>query len=219
MCDQATVEGVAEDLGECLVVERKPLRLQSLDNVGIAQALLCLQLKGQADELALFIGLYHLLPVHLILVISHGCLSWPVAFPGHGQHARRAALPALVVVHVPHREVDALHEHAHGRGGVHWLGDGQQRDAQLTQPVGDEGGAGARAGEAVVAVDDDVADIVAALLHEVEHPLELLPLVGLGALVGAAEFTHHLIAVALGVGAATVELCLQALVRLGLLFC
>nr|WP_139237074.1 hypothetical protein [Pontibacter akesuensis] len=62
-----------------------------------------------------------------------------------------------------------------------------------------------------------MADLVAALLHEVKHQLEVLALIVLGALVGAAELVHDFIAVALGITAAALQLRLQALVRLGLL--
>ncbi|KAA3437677.1 hypothetical protein FOA19_10245 [Rufibacter hautae] len=69
-----------------------------------------------------------------------------------------------------------------------------------------------------MAIDDNVAHLLAALLRKFQHELEMLPLIVLGALISAAKGLYHLITVALGIGTATLQLRFQALVCLGLLF-
>nr|WP_255478825.1 hypothetical protein [Rufibacter sp. XAAS-G3-1] len=216
--DEPAVEGVAEDLGQGLVIQREPLCLQPLDDVGVTQALLGLELEGQPYQLSGLVGFDDLLSVHAVLVVAHGRRAHPEALAHLGLHARHALLTPLVVVELGEEELDALLELAARRHGVHRLGDGHHGDAQLRELVGDVDGVGPGAREAVVAVDDDVAYLVAALPHEVQHQLEVLALVVLGALVGAPEGGGDLVAVALGVTAAALQLGLQALVRLGLLF-
>nr|WP_241739200.1 hypothetical protein [Pontibacter beigongshangensis] len=178
MGDKAAVKRVSEYLAQGLVIERESLLLEPLDDRRVTQSLLSLQLEGQPNKLARLVWLYHLLSVHLVLVVAHGSLSaYPVAFPGLGYHACRTALPPLVVLHVSHGEVKLLHEHTHRRGRIHRLRHCQQRDARLPQSVSDKGGTCSGAGETVMAIDDDIANLMAALLNKVEHLLKLFPLV------------------------------------------
>ncbi|AMM50757.1 hypothetical protein TH61_05590 [Rufibacter sp. DG15C] len=78
-------------------------------------------------------------------------------------------------------------------------------------------GVGARPREAVRAVDDDTRDLLLGFFHKGKHAVKLLPLVGLGALVGAPEVLYHLQPVLEGEGVAVLPLGGKALVVVGLL--
>nr|WP_239025661.1 hypothetical protein [Rufibacter hautae] len=143
MCNEPAVEGVAEYLGQRLVVEREALAFEPSDDVGVAQPLFRFQQESLPDQLARLVGLYHLLPVHLQLVIAHGCLTHHIAFAHLGLHARHALLPALIVVELGEKELDTLLQLPCGGHGIHRLGDGHHRDAHLGKLVRDVDGIGA----------------------------------------------------------------------------
>ncbi|QHL87992.1 hypothetical protein GU926_11350 [Nibribacter ruber] len=133
-----------------------------------------------------------LLPFIGELIVPNGHSGGPFAPLQLLQHAGHALLASLGVVELAEEELDVLLELARGRGRIGLLHHRADGDVVLLKLLGDVDGISARAREAVGAVDDDARDLLLGFFHKGEHAVELLSLVGLGALVGAPEVLDHL---------------------------